>query len=479
MANTTNKKFLDEVGLALLWEKIQTGFAPRWSAYKPSATTATQEASVVKMPFSSAGILTVDGTKYGEPIVVTIPAATTDAAGVMTKADKTKLDNMSSSITGAITLSNVAIENHKLIATNVEDAELTDANGNKVVHEKCINFGFDYNAQKLRLLDRNNSNKVLGSVDLTDIIKDRFLNGVEVVDRKDGETEATGLWLKMIFLTKDLASNTDATETVYVSLLDLVDVYTAGTGISITNGAENSADSTKRSSTIKLKAATASAIGGAAVHAVSTTKEAVALTDITKRYFGVELGKSNKAIVNVPIGTLTKADSVYDSTGVTLSPSAGGSVDLAYEINDISQNADNTGNIIKLGTKKITLAKETSVTIAGTGGDTGATLKFGDTFKVFKDISVGDTNGHQITRSNTTWTLPSLTKKTATADTTQPDLQELVADNSASQLSITCVSDLAVTETGDITPITKTYTAWVNVLSIEDSTIDALTYPLS
>jgi hypothetical protein len=502
MSNTTNKKFLDESGLAILWDRITAGFAPRWMSYRPKCTgdtdnlpskdsIVTQSETDVKIPFVAAGVAVgSDGQTVisGHNIVATIPAASQTWAGVMSKADKTKLDNLNSSITGAINISNFAVEGNQLKTATVNGK---NTSGTTASLDKCINLGISYSQQKIQLLDRNNTNKEVASIDLTDIIKDRFLSDVSIVDKKDGESSATGLYLRLVFLVKDLANNTDSTEVVYVDTQDLVDVYTAGTGLEITaQGGFNDAGNDRRTTEIKLKPAATNEIGGIAVYKTYTSNapEAVTQTTTTKRYFGVELGKDNKAIVNVPIGTLTAGNNVKDATAVTLNPTTGGSVELVYGINSTNTNAEGTGNVIALSSKTINLGKETEVSWSDATTATSSP-KFGETITALTSVASDSkgTNGHKIQRTKTTFTLPSLTGSTVSpgyvADDSIPtgSQHEIVADNNGSRIIVPYITGITITPNNEgnltLTTTQEKHSYWVNVTSIPDSFINGLTYP--
>lgn len=474
MANTVNTKFLDEFGLAKLWEKINTGFSPRWSAYKPSSTQATQEASLVKLPFSSAGILEVDGTKYGEPIVMNIPAATKTAAGVMTAADKTKLDNMSSSIDTAITLTDVTIDGTALTKT-----------------DKKVNIGFDYDkdTNMLRLLDNNNANgpTALATVDIDDIIgdtfKSSFLRDAAVVDRKDGETEATGMYIRLVFIVNN---NTDGTEGIreigpfYIDVDDLIDTYTAGTGIKIDTAANTGVDGIKSSHKISLKPATASAIGGVKIHKdnssytlTAKTSPIGANTDAVAddlRYYGVEIDKNDKAFVYMPPETVTVVDPTTANTtqlalNGTFNTLSGLSVDVNQDSGDI---------LITPAVQPYKLPDETDVTFEApaTAPTSAGGLSYGGNLTVITGFTTSGTSNHKIKPVTSTYTLPSRPVLSVNQKpTTGIAKAEIIADNSDSVCAV--VTNIEVT--GDT--IKPTYSnLWVNVKSIENSVIEALTY---
>lgn len=475
MSNVTNKKFLDEVGLASLWEKINTGFSPRWSAYKPAATTATHEAAVVKLPFSSAGVLTVDGTKYGEPIVMDINPATKTTAGVMSAADKTKLDNMSGSISSAITLTDVAIEGTKLSKGT----------------EKCVNIGFDYDSatNMLRLLDNNAENgpAAVATVDVDDIIgdtfKSSFLRDAAVVDRKDGETEATGMYIRLVFIINNNNDGTEGTREIgpfYIDIDDLVDTYTAGTGIKIDTAANTGVDGIKSSHKINLKTATTSAIGGVKIYKDNSTYTLTAKTSpigantdaVTDdlRYYGVEIDKNDKAFVYMPPETVV----VNEPTAPAQQSIAHAGTFNAFTDLDVEVNQDSGDIILKPTLQTYKLPSETNISIGtpATACTPAGGLSHGGTLTVVTGFSVSGTAKHTITPVTSTYTLPSKTTITADAKpTTGITKAELIADNPDS------VCGVVTNITMDGNKIKPTYSnLWVNVYSIENSVIEGLSY---
>ena len=491
MSSLTNKKFLDEVGLASLWDKIQKGFAPRWSAYKPvsslsadlpaaSSVNATQNTGNVNINFTSAGILTVDNTEqYGKPIIVTIPAATQSLAGVMTKDDKKKLDNMSSSITTAITLTDIKIDGTALAKA-----------------DKAVNIGFDYDTKTncIRLLDANTLDAngdptPLASVDMDDILSDTFknsfLHSATVVDRRDEDIEDTGKWIRFQFAVQTNESEIRVLDPFYVDVDDLVDTYTAGTGITVGSASSTAADNEPTTKKISLKCATTSAIGGIRIHkdnssyavTAKTSTVGTAIDAVTNdlRYYGVEIDKNDKAFVYMPPETVSVA-AANEATQSTLAHAGTFSV-MNGIVADVNQS---TGDIVLTPQiQPYKLPSETNISIGTAAAATdGGTLAHSGTFTVMTGISRSGTANHTITPVNTTFKLPAKTTITAQAkgaNSSRP-VKEIVADvnNTKTDSALSVVTN--ITMSGD--QIVPTYTdIWVNVVSIEASTISGLSYP--
>jgi hypothetical protein len=466
MSGLHNKKYLDETGLTTLWGRITNGFSPRWMAYRP--TTIAADASTVAITHSSAATAEQKTNGQGPDIVVTLPTVTTEKAGVMSAADKVKLDNMGATAEGAVTIKQIQVksQNLKIDTTN-----------------KYVNWDFVYNTttDSLDIIDCNDSNKVLTTVSVNDFIgdaiKEAILTSADIVNSKtdaNGET-VTGTFIKLVFATKDQESATASTQEVYINVADLIDIYNAGKGIDIEQGAVNH-DETQRTSTITLKIASTGEQGGFVAGWVDKTQEAVTRTDIDTRTFAVGIGKGDVAMVTVPIGTISTSTSTFTDTAVTINPAVGGSANVVTGIT-ITEKTDNTGHNVVLTGNVVNVSKETSVTTTGTAGEDSKTIAFGDSFTVFKDITTGGTNGHTLTKSNTTWTLPELSKGNITSDT-DAAVQTVVADNSDSKFVFEALTDISVgATTGIITPIKTKFTAQVDVTSIPIATIEGLAYP--
>ena len=461
MSELNNKKYLDESGLVTLWGRITDYGAPRWTAYKP--IEGERDEDEVFLKYGSAATAAQKAEEKGKDIVVTIPAATQSLAGVMTAADKTKLDNMGSTAEGAVTIKQVQVKDQNL----------------KIDSNKYVDWDFVYNAatDTLDIIDCNDSNKVLTSVSVNSFVGDAILSGVltdsDIVDKDGGNN--SGTFIKLTFVLTKNDGTTDSKD-IYINVADLIDFYTGGEGITIDNGAINH-DETRRDSTITLKIATSTERGGFVAHKVSESV-AVAQTTITERYFGVEIGKDNKAIVNVPIGTITKQDNV-NSGKTTIVPATGGDATIVTGLN-VVKNTDETGYSVNLTGTTLEIAKETDVTWSD-GETSTASPKFGEDITVLTTIEsdTTGTNGHKIKRTKTTFTLPQPSRK-APADAIAAPLQTTIADNPAdtNELVFTAMTDIVVDGTnGTIQPVLTTYTANVNVLSIEDTTIEALAYP--
>lgn len=474
MSGLSNRKYLDEIGLAALWNRIKDGFSPRWLAYRPTTINPGIEDTkeVIGIKFESCASAEQKQSGLGPDIVVNIPTATQATPGLMSSVDKKKLDEVELTAENTVTIKGIQVNGTELvISTNA------DGTKNKLVN---WNFVYDDDTNELQILDLNasteNNAHVLASVDmdtvLTDAVKKGFLHSAEIVG--EDANKVAGTFLKLGFTTglnNDAVSNI---EYVYINVADLVDTYVGKDGIEIVETSNLGVDGIKSASGIKLKIASINERGGFVASFVDNEQEAVSHTDIDARTFGVGIGKNNKAIVTVPIGTITDADPSFTGE-VTLSPVTGGQTTVVTDFT-VVEKTDNTGHTIQPTGTTIKLGKETDVTIVGNAGEDAKALQFGSSFTVFKDITPGGTNNHTITKSNTTWILPQLSKVDA-ANTTATT-QTIVGDSSTSEFAFTAVTDIDVNATtGAIQPKTTTFTAKVDILSIETSVIEALEYP--
>ena len=462
------KKFLDESGLSSLWAQIRNGYAGKWKVvnfdtftYTPHKDTDGERGDIIIQTLSTTptkdanGNWTVDDTKALQR-VVSIPCVTTSLPGLMSANDKARLDQLETSTENAIDIKGVQIDGTDLTLTG-----------------KKVNFALSYDAatDNLSLIDKNNGNVALSTVGiLGDALKDAIISNAEIVDKNASNT--SGVFLKITFVVTD-QDGKNTTRDVYANVADLIDTYTAGTGITISTGSNTGVDGVASSKTITLKTATTSAIGGVKIRkdttgytVAATTTPTISANITTGRYRGVEIDKNDAAFVYCP------PENVSIGTGTT--PSASTSHGGTFTaVTALGANVDaTTGDItISPTTTTYTLPSETNISIDGNAGETGKALTFGGTFSVFKDISCSGTSKHKITKSNTTFTMPSETTlslgtaKTGTAITLNPG---------TSSSKYTAVTNVEVT--GHTVTLTKTDVTVDDPDSIPTATITALAY---
>ena len=465
------KKFLDESGLSSLWAQIRNGYAGKWKvinfdtmSYNPvgkADNNGAERGDITIQTLSTtpvqdaSGNWTVDDTKALQRII-SIPVATTSKPGLLSSDDKYRIDNLSTSTENAIDIKGVQIDGTDLKLSN-----------------KKVNFALSYDAatDNLSLIDKNNGNVALSTVGiLGDALKDAIISNAAIVDKDASNT--SGTFLKITFVVTDQDGN-NTTRDVYANVADLIDTYTAGTGISISTGSNTGVDGVASSKQISLKTATTSAIGGVKIRkdttgytVAATTTPTISANVTTGRYRGVEIDKNDAAFVYCPPENV----SIGSGTTPTATTSHGGTFTA---ITSLSTNVDaTTGDItISPATTTYTLPSETNISIDGSAGEEGKTLSWGGTFSVFKDISCSGTSKHKITKSNTTFTMPAETTlslgtaKTGTAITLNPG---------TSSSKYTAVTNVEVS--GHTVTLTKTDVSVDDPDSIPTATITALAY---
>lgn len=540
MAELTHKQFLDHSGLATLWDRIKQTFAPRWSSYKPSNTqtqhgnaniesekvnalTAKDEVLIIN---TAAGQLRDGGGNLvsGKDIIVHIPSAvgavngdsTKAQAGVMSADDKLKLDSLENTAENAVTLKRIMVGGGD---SNASPKALTISTQTNIEADdyKAVSFGLNYDADNdlLSILDLNDANKTaLSSVHiLGDALKNAFIESIIVVDKDDKNNPGPFLKITFVTVTQDpehsaadgeLGSN--STQTVYVNISDLVDTYSGGNGITIseTDADYNPENPDPRTATITLNRAGvgtgADKIGGVKVYkdlgtsgaavAAKTSSQVYAATGTTKndnRFLGVELDKNGQAYVYNPVETAEVA---------TATEVDGGTIAHTGEFTAITKVGvevdEYTGKItISETPTKFKLPAETTLSKGNdkTQAPTITPLKFGSTFTAVVDTEVSD---HTITDVNTTWTLPSLSIAATPGDINygnpKSNIQIVAAPVNTTtppepHISIPIITNIgiSVTETGAITLATtqEKYDYWIDVESIPESVITSLQYPLS
>lgn len=328
------KKYLDYSGLNKLWDNICDKFSPKWQTVDfgfLSNPTSDNELKTLQLPIRTLSPApddngVIDHTQRLQKTLI-FPQASADNAGVMSAADKVKLDELSTSIEDAITIKSIKIGNQLSGGTSHNATALT------VDSNKALAFGLSYDATNdyLSLIDLNNSNTVLSRVRiLEDAFKSAIFSDCDVI------TKNSKNYLVFTLTITKQDGNTDV-KTVEILVDDLISTYTAGDGIKIeqtgTSMDDNSTDTTITliapktvSSVNKIGGIIPKKIYSNAItstnwgNATGTTVPTVqALGTSTGRYFGVETDNAGHAFVNVPVvgferGTETNAAATVNNT---------------------------------------------------------------------------------------------------------------------------------------------------------------------
>lgn len=447
---STQKTYLDSAGLAALWTKIQTGFAPRWTAYRPSAPSTdgvppidyNMDVDTTKggINFVSAGVLTSGGTKYGSDIRVVVPAAVPSingaggTAGLLSSVDKEKIDNMGTTAEGLVTIKGIHVGKNNGTALKIDN--------NKFAH---FNFVYNETTKSLDITDRNNSDAVLATVPLSHFTEDlaisSVISGADVLAELpagatlSGGTTKNPPYLALTFVLTREGVNAETgvnetyteTNTIYTSLADLVSTYTASTGLEVINLAgDDLNDDVHTTAAFRLKSAATGERGGVKVVEVTTGKaksgtnyvkttgttytEPIKHTEDTGRYFGLERNSEDVAFVNVPIGDITAADEInVGDQSIDVKESARTNTAQSFTVISgltVTKDTDDQGHSISYKTKTIEVLPETPVTVTKSSTNDTAENYNNDanpkhelgTFNVVSSMAQStDKNGHAIT----------------------------------------------------------------------------------
>lgn len=325
MASTTTlkKQFLDYAGLEQFWGIINGKFANKTDAVKVESFGFDTTDTTVTMTYTDSA---ATAKSYG----VAIPMATDEKAGMLSAKDKKLIDDIDNKINEMAPMHGIMIENKEIYLGpgkrgniglrfdtegKVEDGTRTafielvdlaypcDTEGNpykwteiteseyvvgKINHHAHNGHYYEWSnpaaAGPLNNLDEPLMSQPLSRIDVTELVKAGLLQDADVV-LKDGKMQ-----LQLVFITNAAGNET---KTVYVDVTDLVDVYTEGEGIEITNSSL-SADGKQKEGTIKLRVANYNGnneLGGIRVGYTS---------DVVKQLYKVQLDASGNAYVAVP-----------------------------------------------------------------------------------------------------------------------------------------------------------------------------------
>ena len=324
MATTLKKQFLDYAGLEQFWGIINGKFANKTDAVKVESFGFDTTDASVTMTYKDS---TTAGKSYG----IAIPMATKDDAGMLSASDKALIDDIDNKINAMAPFHGLRIEGKEInlpgkrgniglrfdTAGKVEDGTRTafielvdlgypaDAEGNPYSWSEIAAEVYEANASNKAYYayegkyykwsqdgvegPKNNVGEPLMSqplsrIDVTELVKAGLLQDADVV-LKDGKMQ-----LQLVFITNAAGNET---KTVYVDVTDLVDVYTEGEGIEITNSSL-SADGKQKEGTIKLRVANYGGnneLGGIRVGYTS---------DDVKQLYKVQLDATGNAYVAVP-----------------------------------------------------------------------------------------------------------------------------------------------------------------------------------
>lgn len=133
-----------------------------------------------------------------------------------------------SEVDGKITVTRAALPTESFIGVQVEGVDLNNVNGK-------VNWGLHYDSDKkeIQVIDRNNSDAVLDTVDATAFIKDGMVDTASIVwcTIEDGKHVPHTTEVKGAIRCLQIVFNTDAgKEAIHIPLNELTDVYTGAEG---------------------------------------------------------------------------------------------------------------------------------------------------------------------------------------------------------------------------------------------------------
>lgn len=344
MAAEVNKKFLDYGGLATLWGIIKGRFADKNVAvstisFEPTSYTPEGENS----PVTTQALVTtmVDGTTKQ---TVNMPHASRTQAGLMSPDQFAIVDDLEHNIEdmapfAGLKLGDAESANEVSLLgrkANIELKYMTEADGTGATNKAFIalvdsNYpaggnwtesdeaGYNAAADKTNWHAWRQSNgayryyywsetgkigpinalgepimaQAITKIDVTELVKTGLLIDSDVVINPDGF--ANGTYLKLTFNAYNAADGTSKPQIQYINVTDLVEIYSAGEGISITDEVNTGADDIARTGVINVVAATDAKLG-----AIKTGYTVPETAGANAKTYAVELDANSKAYVAVP-----------------------------------------------------------------------------------------------------------------------------------------------------------------------------------
>lgn len=378
MSEVLNKsKFLDLTGLSKFWSIIDHKFATKADAVKADTFEITEKnKDTFSISYTDCNNSDT-GTGAAQTYSFVLPAATNTEAGLLSADHFQLIDDIENQINDMAPFHGLKLGNDKASATEVNLAgkrasiglnfdtsgdvgtpdrkayielvdlnypangtwstitkELYEANSDKPEYHAYIAKGEDgtetitYHlwsvageAGPVNNLGEPITQKALSRIDVTEFVKAGLLASTDVVLR-EGK-----LHLKLeFFVGKD-----GDTKVEYIDVTDLVDIYTAGEGISIGDPTGGDADDQPTSTVISLNAATNSTLGG-----VKT-----GYTAVDKNY-AIKLDAQNNAYVIVPWNETTVSSESAETDVVTNSKIF--NVTVTPETESLGDNKGNNTN---------------------------------------------------------------------------------------------------------------------------------------
>ena len=329
MATTLKKQFLDYAGLQTFWSIIDHKFANKTDAVKvDSFSIANRTKDNFDIAYTDSNDA-VSGTAAKVGYSFTLPAADENNAGLLSAEHFALIDDIDNKINEAAPFHGLKLDGNEVARDGAKRANIgldfvtegSVEDGTRKAYIDLVDLNYpatgswspldaaDYDATKphhtaytkdgettywvwsvegakgpVNNLGEPLYNKPVSRIDVSELVKAGLLQDADVI-LKDG-----AMYLKLLFIT-----SADGTETkeVLINVTDLVDIYTEGEGIEITNDAMSAGDNS-REGTIKLRVANYdgnNTLGG--IRVGYTTSD-------VKQQYKVQLDANGNAFVAVP-----------------------------------------------------------------------------------------------------------------------------------------------------------------------------------
>jgi hypothetical protein len=382
MADETKKQFLDSTGLSHFWGIIKSKFAVKNEALK-TLTVTKDDTDSNKW---TVGGTYADGSTYVGPV---LPTASTGQAGLMTKEQVAQLNSVVA--TGQ---SNV-IEGISLDGTPVE---LKDKIANiGLVYETSTSEDGKYTQAFISLVDKDEKGTAISKIDVTELTKTGLLADSDLVINPEGQ--AAGTYLKLTFNVVD-ATNGAHTQTQYINVTKLIDIYTGGEGIKV-NGYE-----------ISIEKASDSKLGGVKTGYTGDTAKtyAVKVDGNGNAYVAVNWGETvvanaDESVIKVEkTGTTGDVTTYTVSAGTSLTSAIGNANSALQTVSVLGVDLTKDSNSISVDTakEKLGLKGAAYVDVDSTIGDGSSNAASSSAVKSYVDGEINAVNGliTDITKEN-------------------------------------------------------------------------------
>lgn len=372
MADETKKQFLDKDGLSHFWGIIKSKLATKAEKSETLKTLTVTKDDTDSNKWTLGGTYANDSSYVGPEL----PKATIDQAGLMTKEQVAQLNSVVA--TGQ---SNI-IEGISLDGTPVN---LNDKIANiGLVYETSTSDDGKYTQAFISLVDKATDGTAISKIDVTDLTKTGLLADTNLVVNPDGQVEGT--YLKLTFNVVD--ENGSHTQTQYINVTSLIDIYTGGEGIAV-NGYE-----------ISIKKAEDAKLGGIKTGYTGDTAKtyAVKVDGSGNAYVAVNWGEIEVLPVDEKVINVVKSDPTNDVTTYTVSAgedltsaiTTANSALQTVSILDVELTKDNYSITVDTAKAKLGLKGAAYVDVDSTIGNGSSNAASSSAVKSYVDAAITD-----------------------------------------------------------------------------------------